>query len=296
MKIVKTGVCSAAACLLLCLCNNNPTNAPVLPTVAFSSAKQVVAENSGTVNVEVALSTASKSNVTIPVIVTDNSGAKSSLVYTPDSTAIVIPAGSLTGNVRLSLIDSIINENSKTVFLRLGAPINARPGAGIVDTTIIVNQDGFGLLYKFSDNELTGWTQDTNADAFTVWKGDSLIVSQDGGADLYLNRGCLITMYQTLDGPNGPDAQICTITAMICGTDVQADSIFKYQKENLGASVAIPQYDTTAVFAHPGVSGITVFAHFKAMYFELALSGYSDRDSSLSVATQMLKILESKTK
>jgi hypothetical protein len=32
------------------------------------------------------------------------------------------------------------------------------------------------------------------------------------------------------------------------------------------------------------------------MYFELALSGYSDRDSSLSVATQMLKILESKTK
>jgi len=97
----------------------------------------------------------------------------------------------------------------------------------------------------------------------------------------------MMTMAQNLVGPNGPDAQTCKVYAMLCGTNVQADSIFTYQKVNTSATVTIPQFDTSAVIANGGVFGnITVFAYYKTMYFELELSGYNDQDSSRSVGSR----------
>jgi hypothetical protein len=280
------------------LCNNNPTNAPVPLTVAFSSAKQVVAENAGTVNIQVALSATSTSNVGLTATAGDGSTAISPQNYSLGSTELVIPAGSLTGNITFSPVDSSVTGTSKTVIVRLGVPTNAKLGAIIADTVVIVSLDGFSPIFKFADNELPGWTQDTNtvSNPFTVWKGEDLVGLIDGGADLYVNRGCMMTMAQNLVGPNGPDAQTCTVYAMLCGTNVQADTIFAYQKFNNEASVTIPQFDTSVAIANGGVFGnITVFANYKTMYFELQLSGYNDQDSSRSVAEHMLKMLESKT-
>ena len=265
-----------------------------IPTIAFSSAKQVVAENASSVNIEVALSSISQYNAGITVTAGDGSTAISPQDYSFGSNELAISSGSLTGNITLSPVDSSVTGTSKTVIVRLGAPTNAKLGAIIADTVVIVSLDGFSPIFKFADNELPGWIQDTNP--FTVWKGEDLVGLIDGGADLYVNRGCMMTMAQNLVGPNGPDAQTCKVYAMLCGTNVQADSIFTYQKVNTSATVTIPQFDTSAVIANGGVFGnITVFAYYKTMYFELELSGYNDQDSSRSVGEQMLKILESKT-
>ena len=269
-----------------------------IPTIAFSSAKQVVAENASSVNIEVALSSISQYNAGITVTAGDGSTAISPQDYSFGSNELAISSGSLTGNITLSPVDSSVTGTSKTVIVRLGAPTNAKLGAIIADTVVIVSLDGFSPIFKFADNELPGWIQDTNtiSNPFTVWKGEDLVGLIDGGADLYVNRGCMMTMAQNLVGPNGPDAQTCTVYAMLCGTNVQADTIFAYQKFNNEASVTIPQFDTSVAIANGGVFGnITVFAHYKTMYFELQLSGYNDQDSSRSVAEQMLKILESKT-
>jgi hypothetical protein len=269
-----------------------------IPTISFSSAKQVVAENAGTVNIEVALSSISQYNAGITVTAGDGSTAISPQNYSFGSNELAISSGSLTGNITFSPIDSSVTGTSKTVIVRLGAPTNAKLGAIIADTVVIVSLNGFSPIFKFADNELPGWIQDTNtvSNPFTVWKGEDLVGLIDGGADLYVNRGCMMSMYQNLVGPNGPDSQVCTVAAMLCGTSAQADTIFAYQKFNNEASVTIPQFDTSVAIANGGLFGnITVFAHYKTMYFELALTGYYDQNASCLEAEQILKILESKT-
>ena len=296
MRIIKIGACLTGVGLFLCLCSKNPT---VLPTLTVSSSRQIVGNDSGSVKIEAVLSEASKSNVTIPVVISGNSTANSPQDYTLDSAQIVIHAGDSTGSIILSLVGQAVYDTSKTVILSLGPPTNVKLGAHIIDTVFIVNAKEFGQHYKFADNELPGWIQnpDTSSRPFTVWKGEDLVGLIDGEADYYVDRGCLLSMYQNLIGPNGPDSQVCTVVAMDFGTDANADSMFSSQKVNTSAIVAIPQYDTLVAIASSGILGnITAYAHFKEMYFELQLSGYYLQDSSCSEAKQMLKVLESKTR
>ncbi|MGB7567553.1 MAG: hypothetical protein WBM07_06830 [Chitinivibrionales bacterium] len=297
MSIIRIGAYFAGVCLFLCLCSKNPT---ALPTLTVSSARQIVGNDSGNVKIEAVLSEASKSTVTIPVVISGNSTANSPQDYTLDSAQIVIHAGDSTGSIILSLVGQAVYDTSKTVILSLGAPTNAKLGTHIIDTVFIVNAKEFGQQYKFADNELPGWIQnpDTLSTPFTVWKGEDLVGLIDGGADLYTDRGCLLSMYQNLIGPNGPDSQVCTVVAMDFVTNASAASMFGYMKESDSANIiAIPQFDTSVAVASTGIAGnITAYAHFKEMYFELQLSGYASRDSSCSEAMQMLKVLELKTK
>jgi len=78
-----------------------------------------------------------------------------------------------------------------------------------------LDPNAFGQRYKFSNNELPGWTQPTAAQdptAFDVYNGgDELVSRLDGAADTYTSRGCRVSMFQDLVEP---DPQICTVVAM----------------------------------------------------------------------------------
>ena len=201
-------------------CNKNPAGVPTAPEVEFStvpsspafmsndtvSTLQVVDKNIGSLTLHVALSTACKSAVTVPVMVSGASTAQSTTDYSLSSNSIIIPAGDSSGSVSLSVVAPTAYEKSKMVFLSLGTPSNARLGVSRMDTVALVDVNGFGQHFKFADNEVQGWTQDTNTiiNPFTVWRADSLVGLWDGGAGLYLARGCLVTMVQNMIGPNGP--------------------------------------------------------------------------------------------
>ncbi len=266
------------------------------PSMTGQVSKQIVDQDTGTLNIQVSLSKAFASNVTVPIIVLNGSTANDPLDYTLGSSPIVIPAGDTTDSISLSIVPHESYQLSKTVLLTLGSPTNAKLGYSILDTVIIVDKNGFGRRYRISDNEVTGWKQNTdpNQDTFSLWVGDELFSHIDGGADLYLNRGCLVSMYQYMVGPNGPDSQVCMVIAMDFSTAAQADSMFRLQKET--STVLIPDYESSVAIAYPGILGnITVYAHFKAIYFELMLSGYVDQNASCLIASQLLKVLELKT-
>ena len=166
---------------------------------------------------------------------------------------------------------------------------------GTGSTSATLDADAFGKKYKVKDNELSGWTLVPTSDdptAFAVYTGnDELVGRIDGAADAYSERGCRVTMYEDMQGP---DPQLCTVVAMDFVTNDQANSMFSYQKDN-GASVLIPGYDGSVAIAYSTLTGLTAYAHFKAMYFEVQLSGYADQSSSSAVAAQFLKLLESRT-
>jgi hypothetical protein len=80
------------------------------------------------------------------------------------------------------------------------------------------------------------------------------------------------------------------------GTADNATTMFTFEQQHTAASIQIPQFDASVAIAYPVMTGITVFAHANAMYFELQLMGYgSDQTAPTQVATQLLTILKSKT-
>ncbi len=158
-----------------------------------------------------------------------------------------------------------------------------------------LDPNAFGQRYKFSNNELPGWTQPTAAQdptAFDVYNGgDELVSRLDGAADTYTSRGCRVSMFQDLVGP---DPQICTVVAMDFVTNTNANSMFTYQASN-GAYVAIPGYAASVALGSPLLAGMVAYAHFNALYFEVQFSGYADTTSASAVAAQFLNLLFAKT-
>ena len=157
----------------------------------------------------------------------------------------------------------------------------------------------FGQKFKFADNELSGWTQTPAADdpaAFDVYTStDDLVGRIDGAADAY--DGFRVAVFQDL---MGPDPQTCNVVTMDFVIDSKATDKFTYQKDN-GASTPIPGYDESVAIASTNLTGINVYAHFKALYFELQMSGYLGSDDNLdlnkatSAAAQFLGVLKTQT-
>lgn len=172
------------------------------------------------------------------------------------------------------------------------AAVNNGPAAD-GGSEVVLDETGFGRKYKLADGEVTGWKQDTSSTAYSVWTSANLTDKIDGAADAYISRGCRFVMYQDLVGP---DPSICTVTAMDFGTDAQATSMFTYQQEQTLAAVTIPSYDSAVAIGAEALTGVTVFAHFKASYFELQLDGYSDQTAATQAAQQFLDALKGKTR
>ena len=158
------------------------------------------------------------------------------------------------------------------------------------------SQPLFGDRYKFADNEMIGWTLDPASDAF--WVGTDLIsgTSIDGAAEAYYNQGFVQGMFQSLDGP---DSQTCTIRAMDFGTATKATAMYASALANsISQATAIPTYDLSIATGDAAISGLTVYAHFGATYFEVFLSGLGDQRSTCTqcpLAQQFLDKLKAKS-
>jgi len=156
-----------------------------------------------------------------------------------------------------------------------------------------IDPTAFAQDYKFVDNEISGWTQDPASDGF--WAGTDLIAgtSIDGAAQAYTDQGFVQGMFQNLDGPN---AQFCTVRAMDFGTAAHATAMYASAKTtSITQSTAIPTYDLSIAIGNAAPSGLSVYAHFGASYFEVFLSGLGDQRSTCMecpVAQQFLDVLK----
>jgi len=159
-----------------------------------------------------------------------------------------------------------------------------------------LDPNAFGQDYKFADNEISGWIQDPASDGF--WAGTDLIAgtSIDGEAQAYTDQGFVQGMFQNLDGPN---AQFCTVRAMDFGTAAHATAMYASSKKtSISQSTAIPTYDLSIAIGNAAASGLSVYAHFGASYFEVFLSGLGDQTLTCTecpVAQTFLDELKKKT-
>lgn len=182
---------------------------------------------------------------------------------------------------------------SVVVFLGLGGSgcgSNATTPSGPLDKT------AFGNKYKLADNAVAGFKQDpTDPTGYLTYTGDELVQSIDGAAGVYTEYGARVEMFQSLVGP---DPELANFYAMDFVTDAKATAMVAWEQTQTNAATTIPGYAPSVAVGNGSISGLVVYAHFKATYIELAISGFGDQGSTCSacsMAAQFLQVLSSKT-
>ena len=110
------------------------------PTVTFTAPGQEIREDSGKVTISVNLSALSGKDVIVPFIVSGTAvDGKNYRVMTPNP--LTIRAGETTGVITVALMDDKQYEDTKTIILTLGKPVNATPGERRVHRLTIIESD-----------------------------------------------------------------------------------------------------------------------------------------------------------
>lgn len=120
--------------------------------------------------------------------------------------------------------------------------------------------------------EISNWKPESK---MKVYIGDKLYDFNDGGAPKYLDKGCIKTGVQRLNGQN--QAMVETIV-MDFGKNINATAMFsETQINNIGKSIDDPVFPDTTVSITSVLGGVSGCAHFDNFYFEISVTGFSDQ-------------------
>jgi len=188
------------------------------------------------------------------------------------------------------------------VVLFLGLGVSAC-GSNTTTPSGPLDKTAFGNKYKLAPNAVAGFQQDPTdpTGAYLTYTGDELVQSIDGAAGVYTEYGARVEMYQSLVGPipaGATDPELANFYAMDFVTDAKATAMVVWEQTQTNAAATIPGYDPSVAVGYGSIGGLAVYAHFKATYIELNLSGFGDQGSTCSAcpeAAKFLQVLSSKT-
>ncbi len=224
-------------------------------TVSFTSASQTSAEGSGVVTVTMELSASSVSAVTVPFNIEIEGTATQSADFTIDPTStspLIIPAGSNSGTITVTLSNDNTYEGNETIVLAMGTPENAT-ASGVTVHTITITDDVDLPVVAFDsppdwdiDEPTSGssplyitirLTGDTSLDAsvnYAVTAG----TATGGGTDYTLDSG-------TVNIPAGAFSMNISST-IYADAEVEGDETFIVTlSDPVNAQLGINQYTVT---------------------------------------------------
>ena len=115
--------------------------ADVVPVAQFQQSSASVVEANTTVQVQVTLSQATVRSVSIPYTIGGTATEGSTADYVAPAGPLVIPAGSTSGVINITVHDDTIDEDDETVILMLGTPTGATLGGTSTYTLTIQDND-----------------------------------------------------------------------------------------------------------------------------------------------------------
>ncbi|MFH1089914.1 MAG: Calx-beta domain-containing protein, partial [Candidatus Uhrbacteria bacterium] len=110
------------------------------PTVSWTLLSQFDDESAGTMTVTAQISETSIFDVTVPFTVT-GMATGGSTDYSITASPIIIPAGSISSNITITIVNDTLDESNETVVITMGEPTNATLGLTPEQTAIIVDND-----------------------------------------------------------------------------------------------------------------------------------------------------------
>ncbi|MBI2501083.1 MAG: hypothetical protein HYW02_06410, partial [Deltaproteobacteria bacterium] len=114
------------------------TDDDATPSVDFTSSVQDATENAGSLTVTASLSAISGFDVDVPFAVTGTAGDSDRTV---SAAPLLIPAGSMTADITVTLTNDLLDEDDETIVLTMGTPHNATQGGTMVHTVKITDDD-----------------------------------------------------------------------------------------------------------------------------------------------------------
>lgn len=136
------------------------------PVVQFNAAAQLAPEGAGSVTMDLVLSGPSGSDTHVPFVASGT--AISSVDYSVDGAAIVVPAGQLTASRTVTLLPDALDEVDETAIFTLQTPTGAALGAEVVHTLTIGDDDDPPTVSVITP------PQTVPEDAGVVWVGVQL--------------------------------------------------------------------------------------------------------------------------
>ena len=109
-------------------------------TIQFGSTESSGEENITSVDIPVTLSEASGADTTVNYSVTGGTATNGSDYNLQDGT-VTIPAGEISTNITLPIINDVLKEDSETITIELSNPTNATLGANTTFTYTIIDDD-----------------------------------------------------------------------------------------------------------------------------------------------------------
>ncbi|MBN1130534.1 MAG: hypothetical protein JXA71_16195 [Chitinispirillaceae bacterium] len=124
---------------------------------------------------------------------------------------------------------------------------------------------------KINDGDISNWTPEADAQ---IYVGTQLFDYNDGGAPQYLEKGCIKTSVQRLNGQNGS-----MVESMIMDFGKQENAIAMFQEkqiQNAGRTISHPEYADSVVSLVTVLGGVHGFTYYGNFYFEIIVTGFSD--------------------
>ncbi len=110
-----------------------------VPTVSFTAAAQANAEGVTSVTVTVELSALSSREVQVPLAFTGDAVDPDD--YSPGTGTLTIPAGQMSADLTLTVVDDDLDETSELIDIKMGTPTGARRGDVTLHTVVIQDDD-----------------------------------------------------------------------------------------------------------------------------------------------------------
>jgi hypothetical protein len=117
------------------------TDNDTMPTVSFDLGAQNALEGAVNVNVKVILSAISGVETSVPFTMGGTSTAANPLDYNISASPLVIPAGSNSADIIVTIQDDTLDEDDETIVLNMGTPTNATASGTLVHTLTIQDND-----------------------------------------------------------------------------------------------------------------------------------------------------------
>ncbi len=131
------------------------TDAIPLPNIAFSNTASSGLESVSSASLQVELSAASASDVTVDYAVT-GTAAGSGTDYALANGTLTITAGNTTSSITIaSIVDDVLDESDESVIITLSNPVNATLGTNTEYTYIITDNDDATDLEDISEGKVS---------------------------------------------------------------------------------------------------------------------------------------------
>jgi hypothetical protein len=137
-----------------------------------------------------------------------------------------------------------------------------------------------GLL-TIDTNDIPAWLPDT----LQIYAGNEVYNAMDGGAEDFVNGGCISTGIQVCIGP---DSAIVQSVIVDFGTSAKATTMFNLKKVQYDTFVGYPAYPDSVAMIDTGQYALAGIAHFHNLFFQIVIYRMNDRPMRIPVLNDFL--------